>query len=123
MDTADKEALRLMVWQLIQEFNEGGNPADNPEYVRGQVELFLDLCGREDESEYKEELIAAVFDGDIEDPDAVMWTPKDFDSLARAQGWDANSLTNILRGFVRENGLSDKLSEYAAGIADTENAG
>ena len=47
----------------------------------------------------------------------------DFDELAEAQGWNNDTLTGIMRGFISNNGLSEELAVYAQEIADEENEG
>jgi hypothetical protein len=55
----DADAMRRRAWGIILDLNGGDSPDDNPEYVRGQVELYCDLFGiHMDEKEW---LMGAVF--------------------------------------------------------------
>jgi hypothetical protein len=47
----------------------------------------------------------------------------DFDEIADQQGWNLDSMISVLRGFISQDGASDRLNEYAQSVADEENRG
>lgn len=56
---ADREQRLEAAWQMIVDFHDD-HPGDNPEYARGQIELFTDMFGMDspdrDGDEYRTEL-------------------------------------------------------------------
>lgn len=43
------------------------------------------------------------------------------DDIIAEQGWTQNTVLELLRRFLSQNGLDDKATEFLKGVADEEN--
>ena len=48
-------------------------------------------------------------------------TVRDFDEIARAQGWTTWTILSIARGFIEVQGMGAEFGKFAQKIADAEN--